>query len=107
MRPIIDDVQRSVLQFSTTQEVHISGLFERCDDHYWYSVRTSFNDDLSFKRRLLHCEKWTASVLTGWYSKEVLEIPIIRRPDLYQLVPDSWYDFIEMPPLYLTSNQMT
>lgn len=32
--------------------------------------------------------------------------PLVRSLDLYQLVPDCWYDFVEMSPVYPKANPM-
>lgn len=33
----------------------------------------------------------------------MIEVPIVRRPDLYRLVTEWWYEVVDMPPVYPTA----
>lgn len=61
---------------------------------------------MSSKRRFRHRKKPGKSDFTGSHSKAVFAIQIIRRPELYQLVPEWWYAFFDMNPEYPTAHPM-
>lgn len=104
MRQIVDDVLLNVLTYSHERDLDVSLFFDRCANCYWYRGWAGWIADISFERRLRHLNKWEESVFTRWQNKQIFAVTIERRPGLYKLVPDWWYDFSEMP---LVSNGET
>lgn len=104
MRPIVDEVFWNVLTYSHARYVDVPLVFDRFDSFYWYQGCVGWIDDISFARSLRHCNKRDESVFKRWRTKEIFSVPIATRPDLYHLVPEWWFDFLEMSSLYPTVN---
>lgn len=100
MRPNIDEIIRKFVTYSHARKVKDKLLYERCKDCYWYRGWAGFINNTSFERLLHHLKKSEESVVTGRHSKEVFEGSIVSRPDLYQLVLEWCYNFVEMSVPY-------